>query len=82
MPRTPALRTRPLAVAPPGADRATILALSAEARLASEGKGRLLHLGECDEKLLRASSYRKKMAEALFEGIRNYPNSVQVASAR
>jgi DNA polymerase-4 len=28
----PALRTRPLAVAPPGADRATILALSAEAR--------------------------------------------------
>lgn len=30
----PALRTRPLAVAPPGADRATILALSAEARLA------------------------------------------------
>jgi N-acetylmuramoyl-L-alanine amidase len=34
-----------------------------------------------DEKLLRASSYRKKMAEALFEGIRNYLNSVQVASA-
>jgi N-acetylmuramoyl-L-alanine amidase len=35
-----------------------------------------------DEKLLRASSYRNKMAEALFEGIRNYLNSVQVASAR
>ena len=30
----PALRTRPLAVAPPGIDRATILALSAEARRA------------------------------------------------
>jgi DNA polymerase-4 len=30
----PALRTRPLAIAPPAADRATILALSAEARLA------------------------------------------------
>jgi DNA polymerase IV len=30
----PELRTRPLAVAPPGGDRATILALSAEARLA------------------------------------------------
>jgi DNA polymerase IV len=30
----PALRTRPIAVAPPGADRATILALSAEARSA------------------------------------------------
>ena len=35
-----------------------------------------------DEKLLRASSYRRKMAEALFEGIRNYLNSVQVASVR
>src|SRR5580765_7931893 len=29
----PELRTRPLAVAPPGADRAVIVALSAEARL-------------------------------------------------
>jgi DNA polymerase-4 len=35
----PALRTRPLAVAPPGADRATILALSAEARLAGVERG-------------------------------------------
>jgi DNA polymerase-4 len=35
----PALRTRPLAVAPPGADRATILALSAEARLAGLEQG-------------------------------------------
>ena len=35
----PALRTRPLAVAPPGADRATILALSAEARLAGAASG-------------------------------------------
>jgi DNA polymerase-4 len=35
----PALRTRPLAVAPPGADRATILALSAEARLAGIERG-------------------------------------------
>ena len=30
----PGLRTRPLAIAPPAADRATILALSGEARLA------------------------------------------------
>src|SRR5215213_9184126 len=30
----PALRTRPLAIAPPAADRAAILALSAEARRA------------------------------------------------
>jgi DNA polymerase IV len=35
----PALRTRPLAVAPPGADRATILALSAEARRAGLVRG-------------------------------------------
>jgi N-acetylmuramoyl-L-alanine amidase len=35
-----------------------------------------------DEKLLRSSAYRQKMAEGLFEGIRNYLNSVQVASAR
>jgi DNA polymerase IV len=35
----PELRTRPLVVAPPGADRATILALSAEARLAGLERG-------------------------------------------
>jgi DNA polymerase IV len=35
----PQLRTRPLAVAPPGADRATILALSAEARSAGLQRG-------------------------------------------
>jgi DNA polymerase-4 len=35
----PELRTRPLAVAPPGADRATIVALSAEARLAGLERG-------------------------------------------
>jgi DNA polymerase-4 len=35
----PDLRTRPLAVAPPGADRATILALSAEARMAGLVRG-------------------------------------------
>ncbi|MCI0655764.1 MAG: DNA polymerase IV, partial [Acidobacteria bacterium] len=35
----PALRSRPLAVAPPGADRAVILALSTEARLAGITRG-------------------------------------------
>jgi DNA polymerase-4 len=35
----PALRTRPIAVAPPGADRATVLALSGEARLAGIVRG-------------------------------------------
>jgi len=36
---TPKLRSRPVAVAPPGADRATILALSGEARLAGIERG-------------------------------------------
>lgn len=35
-----------------------------------------------DEKLLRSPAYRQKMAEGLFEGIRNYLSSAQVASAR
>ncbi len=35
----PALRERPVAVAPPGADRATVLALSAEARIAGVTRG-------------------------------------------
>ncbi len=35
----PALRERPVAVAPPGADRATILALSFEARIAGVTRG-------------------------------------------
>lgn len=37
----PALRSRPIAVAPPGADRATVLALSAEARAAGVTRGML-----------------------------------------
>jgi N-acetylmuramoyl-L-alanine amidase len=35
-----------------------------------------------DEKLLRSPGYRQKMAEGLFEGIRNYLNSTQLAYAR
>lgn len=35
-----------------------------------------------DEKRLRMPVFRQKMAEGLYEGIRNYLNSVQVASAR
>ena len=38
----PALRSRPLVVAPPGADRATVLALSLEARKAGISQGMLL----------------------------------------
>ncbi len=39
---SPALRHRPIAVAPPGAERATVLALSAEARLAGIVPGMLV----------------------------------------
>jgi N-acetylmuramoyl-L-alanine amidase len=35
-----------------------------------------------EEKRLRMPVFRQKMAEGLYEGIRNYLNSVQVASAR
>src|SRR5687767_6004503 len=38
----PALVSRPLAVAPPGADRATVLALSSEARAAGIARGMLV----------------------------------------
>lgn len=38
----PALRSRPIVVAPPGADRATVLALSGEARKAGISQGMLL----------------------------------------
>lgn len=38
----PALRSRPLAVAPPGADRATVLALSPEAQAAGVTRGMLV----------------------------------------
>src|SRR5262245_5731006 len=38
----PDLRSRPIAVAPPGADRATILALSPEARAAGVDRGMLV----------------------------------------
>src|SRR5512135_444366 len=40
----PALRRRPLAVAPPGAERATILALSAEAEAAGVRRGMVARL--------------------------------------
>ena len=40
----PALRQRPLAVAPPGADRATSLALSPEAETAGITRGRAVRL--------------------------------------
>lgn len=35
-----------------------------------------------DEKRLRLAAYRQKVAEGLFEGIRNYLNSTQIALAR
>ena len=35
-----------------------------------------------EERRLRQPDFRQKVAEGLFEGIRNYLNSVQVAVAR
>src|SRR5919108_1885223 len=42
----PELRSRPLVVAPPGADRATVLALSAEARRAGLEEGMPVRKGQ------------------------------------
>lgn len=42
----PALRTRPIVVAPPGADRAVVLALSGEARLAGIQRGMPVHVAQ------------------------------------
>ena len=58
----PALRTRPVAVAPPGADRATILALSAEARLAGIERG---HAGAAGAQALPRSRAAAAQSAAL-----------------
>jgi len=72
----PALRTRPVAVAPPGADRATILALSAEARLAGIERGMLVRqaLKRCPDLVLLAPNPRlyARASRALHEVLRIY----------
>jgi DNA polymerase IV len=72
----PALRTRPVAVAPPGADRATILALSAEARLAGIKRGMPVRqaLKRCPDLVLLPPNPRlyARASQALHEVLRVY----------
>ena len=72
----PALRNRPLAVAPPGADRATILALSAEARAAGLARGMPLHRARkiCRDLIVLPPNPRlyARASRALHEVLRRY----------
>ena len=72
----PALRERPVAVAAPGADRATILALSAEAKAAGITRGMPVAKAKklCPDLILRAPNPRlyARASRALFEILRRY----------
>jgi len=72
----PALRSRPVAVAPPGADRATVLALSAEARLAGIERGMPVRqaLKRCPDLVLLPPNPRlyARASRALHEVLRIY----------
>jgi DNA polymerase-4 len=72
----PALRTRPVAVAPPGADRGTILALSAEARLAGIERGMSVRqaLKRCPDLVLLPPNPQlyARASRALLEVLRIY----------
>jgi DNA polymerase-4 len=72
----PALRTRPVAVAPPGADHATILALSAEARLAGVERGMPVRqaLKRCPDLVVLPPNPRlyARASRALHEVLRVY----------
>ena len=72
----PALLSRPVAVAPPGADRATILALSAEARQAGLERGMPVARARrmCPDLVLLAPNPRlyARASHALFEIFRRY----------
>jgi DNA polymerase IV len=73
---TPKLRSRPVAVAPPGADRATILALSGEARLAGIERGMPVRqaLKRCPDLVLLPPNPRlyARASRALHEVLRIY----------
>ncbi|MGZ8398509.1 MAG: DNA polymerase Y family protein [Gemmatimonadales bacterium] len=77
----PALRTRPLAVAPPGADRATILALSAEARLAGLERGMLVRKAQrlCPDLIVLPPNPRlyARASRALHEIFRIYAPTIE-----
>jgi DNA polymerase-4 len=72
----PALRERPVAVAAPGADRATILALSAEAKAAGITRGMPVAKAKklCPDLILRAPNPRlyARASRALFEILHRY----------
>jgi DNA polymerase-4 len=72
----PALRSRPLAVAPPGADRATVLALSPEAQAAGIARGMLVRQAKklCPDLVLLPPNPRlyARASRALHEILRVY----------
>jgi DNA polymerase-4 len=72
----PALRSRPLAVAPPGADRATVLALSPEAQAAGVRRGMLVRQARklCPDLVLIPPNPRlyARASRALHEILRIY----------
>jgi len=72
----PALRSRPLAVAPPGADRATVLALSPEAQAAGITRGMGVRLARklCPDLILLPPNPRlyARASRALHEILRVY----------
>jgi DNA polymerase IV len=77
----PELRTRPLAVAPPGADRAVILALSAEARLAGLERGMPVRqaLRLCPDLIVLPPNPRlyARASRALHEILRLYAPAIE-----
>ena len=77
----PALRTRPLAVAPPGADRATILALSAEARLAGLEPGMPVRKAQrlCPDLIVLPPNPRlyARASRALHQILRTYAPTIE-----
>ncbi|HEX6616213.1 MAG TPA: hypothetical protein VF046_07915 [Gemmatimonadales bacterium] len=72
----PALRSRPVAVAPPGADRAVVLARSAEARLAGVERGMPVRLAlkRCPDLVLLPPNPQlyARASRALLEVLRTY----------
>ncbi len=77
----PGLRTRPLAVAPPGADRAMILALSAEARMAGIERGMPVRQAQrlCPDLIVLPPNPRlyARASRALHEILRIYAPTIE-----
>jgi DNA polymerase-4 len=77
----PELRTRPLAVAPPGADRAAIVALSAEARLAGLERGMPVRKAQrlCPDLIILPPNPRlyARASRALHEILRTFAPAIE-----